>query len=228
MAEARTLAHETLTPVAPLLCCLVVTGSTAYGHPEAGDDLDLLAVVRRGGLWPFLAYAFFAARIRRARTSEGPTDWCFNFVVEDDVARREFSVPRGFFIARETLVAQPVLGDGYYRGLVARADWLRSEIPRLHAQRVGNPDEPRPATPAAPVPVRLLNLALYPWMAAYLQLVALVRERRLRRTDPRDRSFRVVARRDRLFYETSRFEELRTAYRGADTLHRPAEGSDAG
>jgi hypothetical protein len=226
LAEAHHLAETRLGPVSPLLCSLAVTGSTAYGYPEAGDDLDFLAIVRRGGLWTFLAYAYLAARWHRVPTPEGPTEWCFNFVVEDGVAQREFSVPRGFFIAREALVARPVLGAGYYRGLVANSEWLRSEVPRLFALWSSTPNAPAPEAAPAPVAVRVLNLALYPWMAAYLHLVSLVRARRLRRSEKEDRSFRVVARPDRLFYETARFEELRSAYHGADVLEPEPRGPD--
>ena len=48
-----------------------ITGSTAYGEPKSGDDLDFIVVTRKGALWVFVLYAVLAARIQmRTWTSD--------------------------------------------------------------------------------------------------------------------------------------------------------------
>jgi hypothetical protein len=217
--EADGAARASLTPVAGIVRCLAVTGSAAYGEPAAHDDLDFLVVTRRGSVWPFLLYTYLAARMRRDRPgSDGPSHWCFNYVLDDRAARREFAQPRGFLFAREALTARPVSGEPYYRGLVGSATWLKDEVPRLYTRWSLNGLPPLPKEDPAPLGVRLLNVALYPLLAAYLTFGAMVRNRRLTRSGRVAKRFRVDARLDRLTYETERFEALRTLYTPADTV----------
>ncbi|HEV8050288.1 MAG TPA: hypothetical protein VGP88_06810, partial [Thermoplasmata archaeon] len=140
--------------------------------------------------------------------------------LDDRAARAEFRHPRGFLFAREALTARPVAGESYYRGLVHAASWLAEEVPRLYERwrSAGLPE--LPPERSAPVPVRLLNAALFPVMAWYLTLAALARNRRLIRTGRPAKQFRVVARLDRLAYETRQFDELRTLYTPATAVVR--------
>jgi hypothetical protein len=206
---ASSLLNSDLSAARPWLRFLGVTGSTAYGAPRAGDDCDLMAVVRPGSVWVFVAYTFLRLRVRRTR-AEGAADpeWCFNYTLDENAAIEEFSRPRGFLFAREALVARPVEGESYYRGLIRRGEWLRREAPRLVARWEATP-LPEPAEPEpAPRSVRFLNAFLFPVVAAYLQLKSLRVNRRFRRSGRSGECFRTITRLDRMTLSTWKFERL--------------------
>ncbi|MCI4326947.1 MAG: hypothetical protein L3K16_04850 [Thermoplasmata archaeon] len=213
LAEAEEAVAGPLAAAAPMLRCVAVTGSTAYGEPSKFDDLDFLAITRSGSVWPFLLYSFLVARRRSVSPqADAPSHWCFNYVLDERAARQEFSTPRGFLFAREALMARPVSGESYYRGLVGSAGWLADEVPRLHRRWSQGGLPPLPAEAPAPLPLRILNVVLFPLLATYLTLTAMVRNRRLTREGRGAKRFWVDARLDRLTYETERFEQLRTLY----------------
>ena len=214
LAEARYVSAVALAPARPLLRTLAVTGSTAYGLVDRDDDLDFMAVTRPGALWVFLAFAYYAARFRRAPDGAHPDAvWCFNYVLDESEAKREFATARGLLFAREALTARPLQGRSFYAGLIQASPGIRSEVPRLHARR----SQPPPAEPEgdptpAPLLLRALNVLAFPLLAAYLQAVGLVRNARLRRTGEAAKAFRVVTTLRRMALETARFAELEATY----------------
>jgi hypothetical protein len=218
---ARSVVQGPLAPISGLVQCIAVTGSTAYGEPSPHDDLDFLVVTRRGSVWPFLLYTYLAARLRTVPSGpDGPSHWCFNYIMDDRVARREFGVPRGFLFAREALTARPVAGEPYYRSLVGSATWLADEVPRLYRRWASGGLPHLAPEESAPWLVRLLNAVLFPVMAWYLSLAAVARNHRLSRIGRPEKRFRVVAGIDRLAYETRRFDELRSFYMQATVVAR--------
>ncbi|MGC2789393.1 MAG: glycosyltransferase family A protein [Thermoplasmata archaeon] len=205
---AEHLVDHHLRPVLPWVRCVGITGSTAYGVPEAGDDLDLFVVTRTGSLWVFLAYTYVAVRLGfrpMAGTARPPP--CFNYVLEDRQAETEFASARGFLFAREALTARIFRGENYYQDLLATAPWLGTEIPRLYAQRTSG--VPPRGEPPAPWVVRLVNAALFPPLAAYLQLAGLRRNALLRSRRELDARFRTVTAPRRLAFVSERFDRLR-------------------
>ncbi len=213
LAAAEQLVGRDLAAVRPWIRCAGVTGSTAYGEPEAGDDLDLFVVVRDGALWAFLAHAYLAIRGRyRPQSAAGRPAPCLNFVLTESEAARVFGTPRGFLFAREALSVRVLVGDEYYRSLLGRASWLGEEIPRLYAKRA--PAPPGPSAPAAPWPVRLLSAALYVPLAAYLQAVGLRRNARFRRRGTRGGEFRTRTRPGELAFASAQFDALARVLRG--------------
>jgi hypothetical protein len=215
LRSAEQLLAGPLRGLLPWVRCVCITGSAAYGEPERGDDLDLFVVSREGSLWWFLAYAYLALRIAsRHRAVPGGPVPCFNFVVDDRRALEEFSGPRGFLFAREALTARPIRGEEYYRGLLSTAAWMADELPRLYAHRISN--MPSPQSAPASWTVRLLNAALFPWLAAYLQLVGLRRDARYRHRKMSDQRFRTETRFRRLAFASRRFDRLRETYQAYD------------
>ncbi|MCI4353258.1 MAG: hypothetical protein L3K14_07755 [Thermoplasmata archaeon] len=210
---ARNLLESDLRGTQPWISFLGVTGSTAYRDPQEGDDCDLMAIVRPGTVWVFVAYVFLRLRLAR-RPRVGPSDpvWCFNYTLDEGAAIQEFVRPRGFLFAREALVARPLQGEAYYRGLLRRSDWLRLEAPRLYARwkSTGLP-EPTPPRPA-PLGVRWLNSALFVVVATYLQLKGLLVNHHLKRAGRGSESFRTVTRLDRMALATAKFDRLTTRY----------------
>ncbi|MGP8074210.1 MAG: glycosyltransferase [Thermoplasmata archaeon] len=198
--------------------CVYVTGSAAYGEPGRGDDLDLFVVTRRGSQWWFLCYVYLTLRITRIRngTPIEPLP-CFNFVLDDVEAAREFAGNRGFLFAREALTARPVSGEGYYRALLSHASWMADEIPRLYSEQSRGLVTSDGSAPPTPLAERLLNLALFPWLAAYLQAVGLRRNGRFRRAAKHDERFRVETRWRRLAFASRKFECLRESFSGPAT-----------
>jgi glycosyltransferase involved in cell wall biosynthesis len=213
LASARALFAGPLRGALGWSRCACVTGSVAYGMPQRGDDLDLFVVTRKGGLWWFLAYAYLTLRLERWKhpgIAEPPP--CFNFVLDDCEALEEFSHGQGFLFAREALTAQPVQGDGYYRGLLAESPWMREEIPRLYAEK--NPAAFASVARSRPAPflVRLLSLAVFPGLAAYLQLAGLRRDSGFRRASMTDHRFRTDTKWRRLAFASRKFDRLRERY----------------
>jgi hypothetical protein len=210
-SAARALIRGPLAGTLPLVRYLGITGSTAYGEPSRGDDLDFLVVTRTGAVWAFLAYTYLALRVRRPAVGD-PPEACFNFVLDEAEARKEYAEPKGFLFAREALMTRPLQGAEYYRGLLGSSPWLRSELPRLFARwEQGGLPPPRAPRPA-PLAVRVLNAIVFPWVAAYLQAQGLRRNHALRAKGSGDRSFRTVTSFARLAFTTSRFDRLRELY----------------
>jgi len=206
-----------------LVRCAGVTGSVAFGNPQAGDDLDLFAVPRTGALWWFLARTYLALHLARRRDPRfrGPTV-CLNYVLEEGTASAEFARRSDLLFAREALNVRVLHGEDYYRGLVACAPWIQTEIPRLYEARSGEPGSTR-AEPA-PRAIRLLNALVYPLLASYLQLVGLARNSWLRRRGTPERGFRTDTRFRRLAFASRRFEQLRDQYqRSPEEQPRPVE-----
>lgn len=224
---ARRLLRGELASVVPWLRCAAVSGSTAYGHPDEGDDLDLFLVTRAGALWFSLARMYLALRIARWRdraTADPPV--CLNYLLDDRSAPSEFARPGGFHIAREALTADPVLGERFYGSLLASARWMDSEIPRLYARKA----QPAVASTSRPAPagVRLLNAVIFPLLAGYLQLAGLRRNRQLAREGRTDEIFRTVTRWRKLSFDSRRFDSLRERHRARPSwVGAPPSSSDA-
>jgi hypothetical protein len=210
---AREVIQRRLGWALPLVRCLGITGSTAYGEPEAEDDIDFLVVTRTGATWLFLAYTYLALRFRRKATNE--PELCFNFVLDDFEAPREFARGRGLLFAREALTAGILWGEEYYRHLLASAPWMVEELPRLFDGRA-TPDGPRPPR-RVPALLRCLNAFLFPVLATYLQLVGLRRNHRLRQEARNDAVFRTEVGPHRLAFVSRRFEQLRRGHLDART-----------
>lgn len=219
-AEAAEVASAVLRPVSGLLRVLGLSGSTVYGAPDPDDDLDFVVVVRRGGVWPFLLYAWAANRWKRRDRPGGSRGWCFNLVLDEREAAREFGRPRGFLVARDALRVEALLGEAYYRQLLGSAPWIGAELPIPYERRATRPAESPAADPPLPTVVRLANLLVYPWMATYLQLVALRESSRYRAVGAPDRAFRVVSTLGQLSVRTEKFDRL-------DRMWRAAVGSPA-
>ena len=210
---ARKMLSGPLRPTRSWSHCVCVTGSTAYGRPSRGDDLDLFVVTRSGGLWWVLAYTYLALRISQLRgtTPKEPMP-CFNFVVDHEEAVREFSRNRGFLFAREALTAQPIAGEEYYRGLLANGEWMGREIPRLYAEKLARPFFRSSPASAAPLAVRVASLLLFPWLAAYLQLAGVRRNHAFRREGNDGHRFRTETQWRRLSFTSRKFEDIREAF----------------
>jgi hypothetical protein len=222
-SAAEQLLDRHLRPVLRWVRCVGITGSTAYGVPEAGDDLDFFVVTRRGSLWVFLAYAYLAIRVRfRPRVGSDRPLPCFNYVLEDAEAERDYRGARGFLFAREALTAQILRGESYYQDLLATAPWLAAEIPRLYARRSSG--VPPRSAPPAPWPIRLVNGLVFPLLATYLQLVGLRRNARARATTAGEGQFRTVVGRHRLAFVSQRFDRLGDDLAPASVLFRDVPG----
>jgi Glycosyl transferase family 2 len=205
--QARELVDRHLRPVQRLLCCLGITGSTAYGEPEPGDDLDLFVVSRPGSQWVFLAYTYLAVRLRfQPRGDRERPVPCLNLVLDETTARREFARPHDLLFAREALSTQMLVGEEYYRRLLGSATWAEAELPRLYRREAVT--GPLPAVRPAPAAVRALNALLFPGVAAYLQAVGLRRNAAFRRAGRPEAAFRTRTTPGRLAFESMRFQQL--------------------
>jgi len=208
---ARDLLFRDLRTLLPWLRTYGLTGSAAYGHPDAGDDLDLFVVTRAGTLWWFLAQCYLRTRLGylRRHSPDAPVP-CFNYVVDDRRAPVEFANGRGFLFAREALTARVLLGDAYYQSLLAQAPWMAVEIPRLYSARKGAALVP--SRPPVPRWVRWANAAVYPLLASYLQLSGLRLNAIARRDPTREEPFRTQTEFRRLTFSSERFDRIRETY----------------
>ena len=209
---ARLLLEQEFAPALPWLRCVAISGSTAYGEPEAGDDLDLFVVTRAGALWLALGWTYLALRWRTlgARPRTDPPV-CLNYVLDDRSAPSEFSRRSDFHVAREALMSDVVRGGDYYRSLLGSARWMSSEIPRLYTQRIQGAQSPEPDP--APIGVQILNAVAFLALAPYLQLVGLRRNRQLAREGRLEEIFRTTTRWRQLAFGSRRFDSLRERHR---------------
>jgi hypothetical protein len=222
--HARDVVRRRWAPLLGWVRTVGVSGSTAFGAPDAGDDLDLFVVARRGALWAFLAGALVLGRLERRRhpgTVAPPL--CLNHVLDERTASEEFARPQGLLFAREALAVRPVWGESFYRGLLGRARWIEALLPRRYPAeaRYELPDRDRPV----PVGIRLLNAAVFPLLAAYLQLVGLFRNRQFQRRGHAERMFRTVTTPSRQSLASERFERIRQLYEGAPVPDPTGTGS---
>jgi hypothetical protein len=192
-----------------------MSGSVAYGMADPGDDIDFFVVTKAGGMWLFLLVAFLLSR-RAHRFGSTVSSWCFNYVLEERAAERDFATPQGLLVAREALSLRLLRGEGFYRKLLGHAAWMEAELPQLYALRMNQavpPDRSRPLGLIA----RAVNGAVYPFLAVYLQTVSLVRNHRLRREAP-SKCFATETSFRRLQLRTEHFEELEEIYRRGSVL----------
>ncbi len=207
LAVAQEFVDRHLLPVHRWLECVVVTGSTAYGAPAPGDDLDLFVVTRPGAVWLFLAFAYLETRRGyRPDPSAGRPPPCFNFVVDAPGAVRELRRPRGLLVARDALTARPVFGGDFYKRLLGEGAWMDGVLPRLYRQQQGG----GPLPPSAPVGwgARLLNAAIFLPMAAFLQLRGLRRNARFPAERLSELAFRTVTAPGRLSFLSVRYDSI--------------------
>jgi glycosyltransferase involved in cell wall biosynthesis len=191
--------------------CVGLTGSTAYGEPEAGDDLDFFVVCRPGTVPAFLAATYLALRVDRLRGAHrnSPTP-CFNYVVDARRAGRDLAEGRGLLFAREALTARMLVGETYYRGLLAQTRSLGEEIPRLYESRTNGA---RPvASQPAPFGPRALSALVFLPLAGFLQVVGLWRNARARREHREGDVFRTRTSPSRVVFQSARFDALRARY----------------
>lgn len=202
--------------------CVAVSGSVAYGAPDADDDLDFFVVARRGAVWWLLAYLLVAGRLARLRHRlTGAPELCFNRVIDEREAVDEFAGARGLLFAREALTTRPLHGAEYYRGLLGVAGWMAGYLPRLYVRSSPLPPDPAEGA-AAPWPVRVANAVVFPPLAVYLQLAGLVRNARYARTGALDRTFRTETLPRRHVIASRRFERLREIYDREGPWETPA------
>ncbi|HTT25580.1 MAG TPA: hypothetical protein VMH90_01275, partial [Thermoplasmata archaeon] len=140
---------------------------------------------------------------------------CFNYVLDEATAEREFTRDQGFHFAREALSVQPVVGAPYCAGLLGRSPWMATEAPGYYRRWTGTVPAPAPAVPARPTPwaIRGLNWLLFPLMATYLQAVALRDNHRCRRAGTPERQFQVVSRPGQLEIRSTRFAQTAALFR---------------
>ncbi|HZY91733.1 MAG TPA: hypothetical protein VFG07_03025 [Thermoplasmata archaeon] len=203
-----------LSPLRGLVHSAAVTGSAAYREPAPGDDLDVMTITSKGAVWLFLAWAFASLRWSRRAAPPSGSHWCFNYVLDEPTARQQYSKRGDYLFAREALTARPLFGRGRYRALLADAAWMRDELPRLYASRLA--EEAPCESPAAPRgwAGRLTSLAIYPWLAAYLQCAGLYRNHRFRRSGQADSQFKTVTRPGVYALHTERYARLAQIYGG--------------
>ncbi|HEV2428835.1 MAG TPA: hypothetical protein VGV64_03185 [Thermoplasmata archaeon] len=217
---AQRLRDGALAPVLPFVLALGVTGSSAYREPEAGDDLDLLAITRPGTLWIVLAYAYLALRFGRGPGPLGePSTVCLNYVRDAPAALREFSQAQDFLFAREALTVRLLVGEAFYARLLASAPWMAREVPRLYGAR-RDPSGPQ-RLPKTSLALRGLNALLFLGVSTYLQLQGLRRNAHLRRRGATDDVFRSVTRLGSLSFDSTRFERRRAGYAAPDVSPTP-------
>ncbi len=187
---------------------LGVTGSAAYRDAGPTDDCDLMAIVRPGTLWAYLAWTFLSLRLDRIRGErQGDPIWCLNYVLDERAVQREYSQARGFLFAREALTVRPVVGPGEYRQLLDRNGWLRQELPRLYASWGSGEGARQGPAHSPPGPgIRCLNGLLFPILATYLQVKGLWVNHQLRRAGQASHCFRTLTRPSRMALATMAFE----------------------
>jgi SAM-dependent methyltransferase len=214
LARAEALLEGPLRGLQSSVRCIGVTGSVAYGAPTEADDLDFLVITRAGALPWFLAATYAKLRLLRLRGGDpsAPTP-CFNYVIDERRAPREFGEAQGFLFAREALTTRILRGREYYRALLARCPWMGSELPRLYATEAGGGGDLGPQ--AATWWTRLASAIVFLPLATYLQCGGLIRNAEHRRHRRELYMYRLLVAPDRVATRSRRFDVLRAQYETA-------------
>ena len=214
---ARELLDGPLRSTLPWLRCVGITGSTAYGAPEDGDDLDFLVVARKGRLWLSVLRIYLS--LWRARSSRrghfGHPTVCFNYARDESTIRWEFVTARDPLFAREALTVRILFGDAYYRELLGASSWMAGWIPRLYIEQAQGAKGPPVDGPSASLWARAANGIAYVVLATYFQAAGLRRNARLRRSGRRDAVFRTQTVPGGLSFDSVNFEKIRVRYLSA-------------
>ncbi|MGC2034727.1 MAG: hypothetical protein WA761_04685 [Thermoplasmata archaeon] len=206
LERAHQIVLGPLAPALPLTMSIGVTGSSAYGEPEAGDDLDFMVITKDGALWVFLLMTFVRLRLVRPMAGSGPGPApCFNYLMEDAAAREEFGRPRGFLFAREALTTRAITGGSYYRGLLKGSRWLEMEVPGAWEEYTAS-EGMGPSKVRVPSAIRAINGVLFPVVAAFQQAKSLFRNHQLRRSGRTEECFRTVTLWSRFALLTEKFD----------------------
>jgi len=209
---ARSFASS-LSRVCPHLMLIAISGSTAYGGAKARDDIDFFLVTKQNRLWISLLIALLAAKMSRMRDPNSPV-FCFNRATEFAPCVEAFSKSSDPLMAREALNLRVLTGEGTFQQLLRVSRWMERFFPRLYNGRL-DPRTPEPALPdRRPAPHWFLaNLAAFVILAPYLWIVGLIRNARLTSEGKVRARFRTVIRPRFCAYESTKYEDLRNAYR---------------
>ncbi len=197
----------------PWIRLSAISGSTSFGGPNQGDDVDLFLVVDRNRVWITMALALLKARIARRR---GAPAYCINRVLDLNRCGDDFGNPNDPLVAREALTLFVLSGQAYYRSLLRGADWMSTYFPLRYRERthalVEDAEGPIECTGRVH---SFLNGLAFSLLAPYLVAVGLVRNRRLARQGRVGAQFRTVIRRGFCAYESTKYDQLRNTYRSS-------------
>ncbi len=210
--EAQVFASN-LANWCPWIYVIGISGSMAFGGPRPTDDVDLFMAVRRRRLWITLFVALAMAKLVRRRNGGSPL-YCFNRVVDFGQCVETFQTAHDPLLAREALNVKVLVGEEYYRELLAAAPWMGKYFPRLYEFKVNS----RPGPGASRVDTgravwSLLNLAAFLAVGPYLWAAGLVRNRRLRRAGNHQAEFRTIIEARFCAFESAKYDALREEYR---------------
>ncbi|MCI4324079.1 MAG: hypothetical protein L3K03_08760 [Thermoplasmata archaeon] len=215
VAHASRLFEGPLALVLRMTRCIMISGSTAFGAPGPKDDCDFLVVTDDDTLWLFTAYILLRLRVDRWRQTGPLPEWCFNYVLDEREARSRFGQSHGFVFAREALTVLPVHGERFYRDLVRGAPWLREQAPGLYDRWIQTGPELAPGpTPPAPLFFRLVNRAIYPFLAAYMQISHQRENDRRRRSGRTLEMFRSTTTYREVTFHSEKYARLEALYAG--------------
>lgn len=205
---------DRLALICPWLLVAGISGSTAYGHAKAADDLDFFLVAGRRRMWITLLVALLLARIDRRRF--GAPTYCFNRTLEDYECIKDFNGYQEPLVAREALTMLVLRGERRYASLIEASGWMAQYFPLLYETRrnIKTPAHGAEHEMVGGVYWGLLNGVAYLIVTSYLRLMGLLRNARLARQGRHGAQFRTVIRKGFCAYESNKYDALRETYRG--------------
>jgi hypothetical protein len=193
-----------------------VSGSTSYKSVSVADDLDFFCITRKDSLWLFLGKNLLLARAFRLIRRDSPRI-CFSYVVDESYALGEFSRETDALFARDALSTIVLYGDAYYGTLLDHSRWMARYFPKAYGQRtMGLAQSPdiRPRT--ASFRTKLLNLAMHFLVGHYIALKSSMLNRAFAKQGKFSSIFNARIGVDHCVFESARYSQLRSMYRGLD------------
>lgn len=190
---------------------VAVSGSTSYLSASRSQDLDLFCIAPQGRMWSSFTQALIFARIFSLLRPRSP-QICVSCVMDEDYAESAFSNMRDPLFARDALTTIVLRGQGNYRSLLERAQWISDIYPTAYAGRArqtGVGDRAREKPGLLDI---IVDRFLFVLVGTFIRMKSSILNRKLARREGRGSLFNLRAGKDHLIYESERYSSLRGAY----------------
>lgn len=134
-----------LTRLVPFIRTIAVTGSVAYGSANKWDDIDFFMVTKRNRLWLTAFMTLLLVRLTKLLRLRKPhlSPFCLSYVHDEEGFEHESKRNRtNPLFARELLKAKPIVGNGVYRRILERNDWVGAFYSMSYATKLRGLKQP--------------------------------------------------------------------------------------
>lgn len=171
-----------------------IAGSVSY-KPDPMDDIDIFIISENRKLWTTILITLLKRRLH------GDSDICLCLFMSEDYALDFFRKQHDPLISEDSVRAVPVIGQEFYRSLLAGSRYLRDSHPEF---QYGNSEPENRKGFLSP-----LEVACFLVGACFLKLKGLIVNRNLRRSGRSSETFRTVVAPGCMILDSLKYNALR-------------------